>query len=107
MHDNKYDRINTIASKEAARDEIAAAMAAYERQHGPIQTAPIISRGPQIRYNNRSVDAERAQARARSQAKQRKRPVDAQAKPTQHQPANARCGTRQGRARAVLREEWP
>ena len=102
-----HSDLTSIELRAAERASLAEQMAAFERQPGPIQTSPIISRGPQIRYNNRSVDAERAQARARSQAKQRKRPVDAQATPTQHQPANARCGTRQSRARAVLREEWP
>lgn len=68
MHDNKYDRINTLASKEADRDEIAAAMAAYERQHGKVKTTPIMRRDSTGNFHN--IEAERInQSRRRGRAK--------------------------------------
>ena len=97
-----HSDLTSIELRAAERASLAEQMAAYERQHGPVRTQPIISRAPSIRYNNRSVEKERAAASARGRAKQLKRPADAQAKPTP--PAG---GTRQSRARAVLREEWP
>ena len=102
-----HSDLTSIELRAAERASLAEQMAAYERQHGPIQTAPIISRGPQIRYNNRSVEKERAAASARGRAKQLKRPAGAQAKPAQDHPTPSPGGTRQSRARAVLREEWP
>ena len=68
MLDNKYDRINTIASKEADRDELARAMAAYERQHGKVKTTPIMRRDSTGNFHN--IEAERInQSRRRGRAK--------------------------------------
>jgi len=92
MHDYRYDRVNSLAAHEAARAELAAKMAEFERRHGPVQTLPILIRCDSTAYNNRTMTNARA----------RKRGCDVQRKPT----PLAKRGTRQARDRAVLREEW-
>lgn len=41
MQEFKYDRVHTPAAQEAARQEIAAKVAAWEAEHGPVETLPI------------------------------------------------------------------
>ncbi len=50
MQDYRYDRVNSLASHEAARQEIARKMAAFEAQHGPIETTPILTTDKRIPY---------------------------------------------------------
>ena len=68
MFDNKYDRINTIASKDAARDRLAAAMADFERKHCKVKTTPIMQRDATGNFHN--IEADRMnQSRKRGRAK--------------------------------------
>ncbi|WP_313338473.1 hypothetical protein [Stutzerimonas nitrititolerans] len=41
MQEFKYDRVHTPAAQEAARQEIARKMEAFEAEHGPVETLPI------------------------------------------------------------------
>lgn len=41
MQEFKYDRVHTPAAQEAARQEIAAKVAAWEAENGPVETLPI------------------------------------------------------------------
>lgn len=92
MHDFRYDRINSLAAHEAARSELAAQMAEYERRHGPVVTLPIQVRNDSAVYNNRTMTNARA----------RQRGCDVQRKPT----PLAKRGTRQAKKNAALREAW-
>lgn len=54
--------------RQAARDELAAAMAAYERKHGKVKTTPIMQRDSTGSFHN--IEAERMnQSRKRGRAK--------------------------------------
>ena len=54
--------------RQAARDELAAAMAAYERKHGKVKTTPIMQRDSTGQFHN--IEAERMnQSRKRGRAK--------------------------------------
>ena len=54
--------------RQAARDELAAAMAAYERKHGKVKTTPIMRRDATGQFHN--IEAERMnQSRKRGRAK--------------------------------------
>ena len=100
MFDNKYDRINTLASKEAARDQLAAAMAAYERKHGKVKTTPIMQRDATGNFHN--IEAERMnQSRKRGRAKS----TAAHKAKAAQTPLRTR-GTPQAKANALLRQEW-
>lgn len=50
MQDYRYDRVNSLAAHEAARQEIARKMAAFEAQHGPVETTPILATDKRIPY---------------------------------------------------------
>ncbi|MBU0792294.1 MAG: hypothetical protein KKC55_17805 [Gammaproteobacteria bacterium] len=50
MQDYRYDRVNSLASHEAARQEIARKMAAFEAEHGPVETTPILTTDKRIPY---------------------------------------------------------
>lgn len=50
MQDYRYDRVNSLAAHEAARQELAAKMAAYESQFGPVQTLPIRTDDKRVPY---------------------------------------------------------
>ena len=102
MFDNKYDRINTLASKDAARDQLAAAMADFEKKHGKVKTTPIMQRDSTGTFHN--IEAERMnQSRKRGRAKSTAAHKAKAAKP--QTPLRTR-GTPQAKANALLRQEW-
>ena len=104
MFDNKYDRINTLASKDAARDQLAAAMADFESKHGPVKTLPIMQRDSTGNFHNieaHKMNESRRRGRAKSTATHK-------AKVAKPEPLKfGKRGTRQAKANAVLREPWP
>ena len=86
--------------RQAARDELAAAMAAYERQHGKIKTTPIMQRDATGNFHN--IEAERMnQSRKRGRAKS----TAAHKAKAAQTPLRTR-GTPQAKANALLRQEW-
>ena len=88
--------------RQAARDELAAAMAAYERKHGKVKTTPIMQRDATGQFHN--IEAERMnQSRKRGRAKSTAAHKANAAKP--QTPLRAR-GTPQAKANALLRQEW-
>ena len=91
MHSDR----TSIQLRDHLRATLADMMAAYERQHGPVETIPLICGPSRTFYNGRDVEAEHATARARSAAKQRKPKTE------------PKRGTRKARDAAVLREVWP
>ena len=100
MFDNKYDRINTLASKDAARDQLAAAMADFERKHGKAKTTPIMQRDSTGTFHN--IEAERMnQSRKRGRAKS----TAAHKAKAAQTPLRTR-GTPQAKTNALLRQEW-
>lgn len=50
MQNYAYDRVNTLAAHEAARQEIARKMAAFEAANGPVKTLPIRTDDKRIPY---------------------------------------------------------
>src|SRR3546814_9514454 len=50
MQEFKYDRVHTPAAHEAARQEIARKMAAFEAANGPVETLPIRTDDKRIPY---------------------------------------------------------
>lgn len=50
MQDYRYDRVNSLASHEAARQEIARKMAAFEAENGPVQTLPILNHDKRVPF---------------------------------------------------------
>ena len=88
--------------RQAARDSLAAAMAAYERKHGKVKTTPIIRRDSTGNFHN--IEAERMnQSRKRGRAKSTAAHKAKAAKP--QTPLRTR-GTPQAKANALLRQEW-
>lgn len=41
MNDYQFDRMNSLAAHDAKRRTLAAMMAEYEREHGPVEALPI------------------------------------------------------------------
>ena len=106
MHENKYDRINTLASKDAARDQLAAAMADFESKHGPVKTLPIMQRDSTGNFHN--IEAHRMEeSRRRGRAKSSAAAKAKARKPGPDRLEFGKRGTRQAKANAVLREPWP
>lgn len=94
--------IAEIQMRQAAREELAAAMAAYERQHGKVKTTPIMQRDATGQFHN--IEAERMnQSRKRGRAKSAAANKAKAAKP--QTPLRTR-GTPQAKANALLRQEW-
>lgn len=86
--------------RQAARDELAAAMAAYERKHGKVKTTPIMQRDATGQFHN--IEAERMnQSRKRGRAKS----TAAHKAKAAQTPLRTR-GTPQAKANALLRQEW-
>lgn len=50
MQDYRYDRVNSLAAHEAARQEIARKMAAFEAEFGPVETLPILTTDKRIPF---------------------------------------------------------
>ena len=90
--------------RQAARDELAAAMADFERKHGKVKTTPIMQRDSTGNFHN--IEAERMnQSRKRGRAKST---ATHKAKAAKPEPLKfGKRGTRQAKANEVLREPWP
>jgi len=71
MQNYAYDRVNTLAAHEAARQEIARKMEKFEAEHGPVETLPIRVGDKVIPY--RIACPEKKQAMSENQAKARSR----------------------------------
>ncbi|WP_312141277.1 hypothetical protein [Stutzerimonas nitrititolerans] len=71
MQNYAYDRVNTLAAHEAARQEIARKMEEFEAEHGPVETLPIRVGDKVIPY--RISCPEKKQALSENQAKTRSR----------------------------------
>ena len=97
MHSDR----TSIQLRDHLRASLADMMAAYERQHGPVKTLPLMRRDEIIIYNGRISDAENAAARARGSAIQRKLPASDDQLPLKPR------RTRKAKEAAALREEWP
>lgn len=86
--------------RQAERDSLAAAMAAYEKKHGPVKTLPIMQRDATGNFHN--IEAERMnQSRKRGRAKS----TAAHKAKAAQTPLRTR-GTPQAKANALLRQEW-
>lgn len=71
MQNYAYDRVNTLAAHEAARQEIARKMEEFEAEHGPVETLPIRVGDKVLPY--RITCPEKKAALTESQAKTRSR----------------------------------
>ena len=68
MHDNKYDRINTLASKEADRQHVEARMAAFFAAGGHVhQVGTTASANRGHGYNGRITRAKRPATNSKGQ----------------------------------------
>jgi hypothetical protein len=68
MHDNKYDRINTIASKEADRQHVEARLAAFFAAGGHVhQVGTTASANRGHGYNGRIAKAKHSTKNSRGQ----------------------------------------
>ena len=86
--------------RQAARDQLAAAMADFERKHGKVKTTPIMQRDATGQFHN--IEAERMnQSRKRGRAKS----TAAHKAKAAQTPLRTR-GTPQAKANALLRQEW-
>ena len=86
--------------RQAARDQLAAAMADFERKHGKVKTTPIMQRDSTGNFHN--IEAERMnQSRKRGRAKS----TAAHKAKAAQTPLRTR-GTPQAKANALLRQEW-
>ena len=86
--------------RQAARDQLAAAMADFERVHGKVKTTPIMQRNSTGNFHN--IEAERMnQSRKRGRAKS----TAAHKAKAAQTPLRTR-GTPQAKANALLRQEW-
>ena len=86
--------------RQAARDELAAAMAEFEKKHGNVKTMPIMQRDATGQFHN--IEAERMnQSRKRGRAKS----TAAHKAKAAQTPLRTR-GTPQAKANALLRQEW-
>ena len=85
---------------QAARDQLAAAMADFERVHGKVKTTPIMQRNSTGNFHN--IEAEwMNQSRKRGRAKS----TAAHKAKAAQTPLRTR-GTPQAKANALLRQEW-
>ena len=86
--------------RQAARDQLAAAMADFEKKHGKVKTTPIMQRDATGNFHN--IEAERMnQSRKRGRAKS----TAAHKAKAAQTPLRTR-GTPQAKANALLRQEW-
>ncbi|WP_312903772.1 winged helix-turn-helix transcriptional regulator [Stutzerimonas nitrititolerans] len=73
MQNYAYDRVNTLAAHEAARQEIARKMEEFEAEHGPVETLPILNHDKRIPFQITCPEKKRAlsenQAKTRSRGK--------------------------------------
>ncbi len=76
MQEFKYDRVHTPAAHEAARQEIAQKMAAFEAAKGPVETQPIRTDEKRIPYRITCPEKNQA-ARAKAVATRKARTVAA------------------------------
>ncbi len=76
MQEFKYDRVHTPAAHEAARQEIAQKMAAFEVANGPVKTLPIRVEEKLIPYRITCPEKKQA-ARAKAVATRKARSVAA------------------------------
>ncbi len=76
MQEFKYDRAHTPAAHEAARQEIAQKMAAFETANGPVETLPIRTDDKRIPYRIACPEKKQA-ARAKAVATRKARSVAA------------------------------
>lgn len=90
-----------IQQRQAARDAIAAATAAYEKAHGKVKTTPIMRRDAQGHFMQNSTVREN---KSRKRAGAKTTAVQKAAKAVT--PLRKR-GTKQAKANELLREEWP
>ena len=98
MYDFKYDRVNTLASLEAARLELAAQMDEFIRQGGKIQhLGNRIGEPPKTGTWNNSMNRD-----AEAESRRRGARKGAEAK----RAATPKGGTAQARRNNVLREVW-
>lgn len=88
---------HAIAQGEALRAEIAAKVAAYEAEFGPVQTLPIRTDDKRVPYRISCPEKKQA-ARAKAVATRKAR--------TDQLPLRKR-GTPQAKQNALLREVWP
>ncbi|GEM_PF-515154 len=71
MQNYAYDRVNTLAAHEAARQEIARKMEEFEAENGPVETLPILNHDKRVPF--RLTCPEKKQALSEAQAKTRSR----------------------------------
>lgn len=92
--------------RQAARDQLAAAMADFERKHGKVKTTPILRRDSTGNFHN--IEAHRMEEiRRRGRAKSTAAAKAKARKPGPDRLDFGKRGTRQAKANAVLREPWP
>ena len=84
--------------RQAEREYLAAAMAAYEKKHGPVKTLPIMQRDSTGNFHN--IEAGRMRESSR-----RGRKNSTSTNKAKQTPLRPR-GTPQAKANALLRQEW-
>lgn len=72
MQDYRYDRVNSLAAHEAARQDLAAKMAAFEAENGPVQTLPILTDDKRVPFRLSCPEKKQKQL-SDTQAKERSR----------------------------------
>ena len=98
MYDFKYDRVNSLAAHEAARQELAAQMAEFISQGGRVQyLANRIGEPPKVGTWNNSMNRD-----AEAESRRRGARKGAESK----RAATPKGGTPQARRNNVLREMW-